>query len=181
MSDNRSNEQKLGDLITTHLREIPDFPEPGVLFRDITPLLADGQAFAEFIDLLADRYRGRIDAIAGLESRGFILAAPLAIKLGLGMLTIRKGGKLPGPVIGVDYSLEYGEARMEIRPDSVHEGDRVLVIDDVIDTGVTAKAAIELLERSGATAAGVCVLMELEALGGRNKISDYDVDAFVKF
>ncbi|OKL49973.1 adenine phosphoribosyltransferase [Boudabousia marimammalium] len=172
---------QLAELITTHLREIPDFPEKGILFRDITPLLADGEAFGQLIDLLAARYRGKVDAIAGLESRGFVLAAPLAIKLGVGMLTIRKGGKLPGPVIGVDYDLEYGSARMEIRPDSVRENDRVLIIDDVLATGGTAKAAIELVERSGASVTAVCVLMELLALKGRDQLSAYEVDAFVSF
>ena len=139
---------ELTDLVLDNLREIPDFPEPGVLFRDITPLLANGKAFKQLIDGLAEHYRGRIDAVAGLESRGFILAAPLATALGIGMLTVRKGGKLPGPVIGVDYALEYGTARMELRPDSVHEGDRVLVIDDVMATGGTAKASIQLLEQA---------------------------------
>ena len=161
---------ELTDLVLDNLREIPDFPEPGVLFRDITPLLANGKAFKQLIDGLAEHYRGRIDAVAGLESRGFILAAPLATALGIGMLTVRKGGKLPGPVIGVDYALEYGTARMELRPDSVHEGDRVLVIDDVMATGGTAKASIQLLEQAGARVEAICVLLELEGLGGRNVI-----------
>lgn len=161
---------ELTDLVLDNLREIPDFPEPGVLFRDITPLLANGKAFKQLIDGLAEHYRGRIDAVAGLESRGFILAAPLATALGIGMLTVRKGGKLPGPVIGVDYALEYGTARMELRPDSVHEGDRVLVIDDVMATGGTAKASIQLLEQAGARVEAICVLLELEGLGGHNVI-----------
>lgn len=161
---------ELTDLVLDNLREIPDFPEPGVLFRDITPLLANGKAFKQLIDGLAEHYRGRIDAVAGLESRGFILAAPLATALGIGMLTVRKGGKLPGPVIGVDYALEYGTARMELRPDSVHEGDRVLVIDDVMATGGTAKASIQLLEQAGARVEAICVLLELEGLGVRNVI-----------
>ena len=109
--------ESLTRLVLSHLREIPDFPEPGVLFRDITPLLADGGAFTELVDGLADLYRGRIDAVAGLESRGFILAAPLAVRLGIGMITVRKGGKLPGPVIGVDYALEYGRASIEMSDD----------------------------------------------------------------
>lgn len=161
---------ELTDLVLDNLREIPDFPEPGVLFRDITPLLANGKAFKQLIDGLAEHYRGRIDAVAGLESRGFILAAPLATALGIGMVVVRKGGKLPGPVIGVDYALEYGTARMELRPDSVHEGDRVLVIDDVMATGGTAKASIQLLEQAGASVEAICVLLELEGLGGRNAI-----------
>ena len=131
---------ELTELVLDNLREIPDFPEPGVLFRDITPLLANGEAFATLIDGLAGHYRGRIDAVAGLESRGFILAAPLAVRLGIGMLTVRKGGKLPGPVVGVDYDLEYGTARMELRPETVVPGQRVLVIDDVLATGGTAAA-----------------------------------------
>ncbi|MBV7363722.1 adenine phosphoribosyltransferase [Actinomycetaceae bacterium TAE3-ERU4] len=180
-----NNNERLAEIISSNLREIPDFPEPGVLFRDITPLLANGEAFAELIDELAKRYRGRIDAIAGLESRGFILAAPLAIALGIGMLTIRKAGKLPGPVIGVDYELEYGAARMEIRPDSVHEGDRVLIIDDVLATGGTASAAVELIEKSGAQAEAICVLMELKALKGREKLESLDnnveIDALLTF
>ena len=155
---------ELTDLVLDNLREIPDFPEPGVLFRDITPLLANGKAFKQLIDGLAEHYRGRIDAVAGLESRGFILAAPLATALGIGMVVVRKGGKLPGPVIGVDYALEYGTARMELRPDSVHEGDRVLVIDDVMATGGTAKASIQLLEQAGASVEAICVLLELEGL-----------------
>ncbi|MCS4484408.1 adenine phosphoribosyltransferase [Gleimia sp. 6138-11-ORH1] len=178
-----SNElnSRIGNLITENLREIPDFPEPGVLFRDITPLLANGEAFGKLIDALAEHYRGKVDAIAGLESRGFILAAPLAIKLGLGMITIRKAGKLPGPVIGVDYDLEYGSARMEVRPDSIHEGQRVLIIDDVLATGGTAAAAVELVRGLGAEVAGITVLLELEALKGRDKLPGLIVESGVTF
>lgn len=172
---------RIGDLITENLREIPDFPEPGVLFRDITPLLANGEAFGKLIDALAEHYRGKVDAIAGLESRGFILAAPLAIKLGLGMITIRKAGKLPGPVIGVDYDLEYGSARMEVRPDSIHEGQRVLIIDDVLATGGTAAAAVKLVRGLGAEVAGITVLLELEALHGRDRLPDLLVESGVTF
>ncbi len=172
---------RLGELITTHLREIPDFPEPGVLFRDITPLLADGEAFRELIDKLAEHYRGQIDAIAGLESRGFILAAPLATALGVGMITVRKAGKLPGPLIGVDYALEYGQARMELRPDSVKPGSRVLIIDDVLATGGTAAAAVELIHRCDAEVAAVAVLLELSELHGRDKLPGIKVESAVAF
>lgn len=172
---------ELGRVVLDNLREIPDFPEPGVLFRDITPLLANGPAFAGLIRGLASCYRGRIDAIAGLESRGFILAAPLAVELGLGMLTVRKGGKLPGPVLGVDYALEYGTARMELRPDTVEPGQRVLVIDDVLATGGTAAASIELLERAGAEVVGVCMLLELADLNGREQLRGRQVDSVVTF
>ena len=168
-------------LVEDNLREIPDFPEPGVLFRDITPLLANGPAFAELIDGLAEHYQGRIDAVAGLESRGFILAAPLAVRLGIGMLTVRKGGKLPGPVIGVDYALEYGTARMELRPETVRAGDRVLIIDDVLATGGTASASIKLLEQAGATVEAICMLLELTGLGGREKLPGRSIDSVVTF
>lgn len=172
---------RLGGLITTHLREIPDFPEPGVLFRDITPLLADGDAFRELVQRLAAHYRGQIDAIAGLESRGFILAAPLATALGVGMITVRKAGKLPGPLIGVDYQLEYGQARMELRPDSVKPGSRVLIIDDVLATGGTAAAAVELIHRCDAEVAAVAVLLELTELKGREKLPGIKVESAVAF
>lgn len=171
----------LTQLVTDNLREIPDFPEPGVLFRDITPLLANGEAFAELIDGLALHYRGRIDAVAGLESRGFILAAPLAMRLGIGMLTVRKAGKLPGPVIGMDYDLEYGSARMELRPDTVVENSRVLVIDDVLATGGTAKASTQLLEQAGAKVEAICMLMELSGLQGRKQLDGYAVESVVVF
>lgn len=172
---------ELTRLVEDNLREIPDFPEPGVLFRDITPLLANGPTFSALVTGLADHYRGRVDAVAGLESRGFILAAPLAVHLGVGMIVVRKGGKLPGPVIGVDYALEYGTARMEIRPETVPAGQRVLVIDDVLATGGTAAASIELLERTGAEVDAVCVLLELAELGGRSRIPRHQVDSVVTF
>ena len=173
--------ESLTRLVLSHLLEIPDFPEPGVLFRDITPLLADGQAFAALVEGLADHYRGRIDAIAGLESRGFILAAPLAVRLGVGMITVRKGGKLPGPVIGVDYALEYGTARMELRSETVTKGARVLVIDDVLATGGTAAASISLIEQAGATVEAICMLLELSDLGGRGRLQGREVDSIVIF
>lgn len=172
---------ELAELVQSHLREIPDFPEPGVLFRDITPLLADGRAFRRLITLLARLVGDDVDAVAGLESRGFILAAPLATTLEVGMLTVRKAGKLPGPVIGVEYSLEYGSAKVELRPETVAPGDRVLIIDDVLATGGTARAAIELVEQAGGVVAGVLVLLELLALDGRSKLTGYDVQSIVQF
>lgn len=172
---------ELTDLVREHVREIPDFPAPGVLFRDITPLLADGPAFEGLVRGLADNYRGRVDAVAGLESRGFILAAPLAIELGVGMITVRKAGRLPGPVIGVDYALEYGTARMELRPETIQQGQRVLVIDDVLATGGTGAAAIELVERSGGEVVALAMLLELAALGGRRKLDGYRVDSVLVY
>lgn len=173
--------KELTQLVLDNLREIPDFPEPGVLFRDITPLLSNGDAFANLIDGLAAHYRGHIDAVAGLESRGFILAAPLAVHLGIGMVIVRKAGKLPGPVLGVDYALEYGTARMELRPETVGEGSRVLVIDDVLATGGTAAASIDLLEQAGAKVESICMLLELAGLGGREKLAGRDIDSVVVF
>lgn len=171
----------LADLVHRNIRHIPDYPSPGVLFRDITPLLANGPAFAAVIDALAENYAGRVDAVAGLESRGFILAAPLALKLGVGMITVRKGGKLPGPVIGVDYTLEYGTARMELRPDSITAGQRVLVIDDVLATGGTARASVDLVEQAGGHVVGLAMLMELQELGGRARLEGYDVESVLAY
>ncbi|ETJ05953.1 MAG: Adenine phosphoribosyltransferase [Actinomyces urogenitalis DORA_12] len=172
---------ELSSLVLDNLREVPDFPEPGVLFRDITPLLANGEAFARFVDGLATHYRGHVDAVAGLESRGFILAAPLAVHLGLPLIVVRKGGKLPGPVLGVDYELEYGSARMELRAETVVPGQRVLVIDDVLATGGTAAASIALLEEAGAEVVGLCMLLELAGLGGRSKLPGRRIDSVVTF
>ena len=171
----------LADLIHENLREIPDYPEPGVLFRDITPLLANGEAFAKVIHTIAAHYAGRVDAVAGLESRGFILAAPLAIELGVGMITMRKAGKLPPPVIGVDYALEYGTARLEVRPETIHEGQRVLIIDDVLATGGTARAAVQLVEQSGGSVTGLVMLMELLGLNGRSKLDGYDLEVMLAY
>lgn len=172
---------ELSQLVLDNLREIPDFPEPGVLFRDITPLLANGPAFQKLIVGIADHYAGKIDAVAGLESRGFILAAPVAARLGIGMLLVRKAGKLPGPVIGVDYDLEYGSARLEVRPDSVPEGARVLVLDDVLATGGTAKASVDLIHMSGAEVAEIAVLMELKELEGAKRLGDIPFNSLVTF
>lgn len=173
--------QQLAKLIKENLREIPDFPKEGILFRDISPLLGNGQAFKELVKGLAEKYRGKIDVVAGLESRGFILAAPLALELGIGMIPVRKGGKLPGPVIGVDYQLEYGTARLELRPEMVKENERVLIIDDVLATGGTAAAAVKLIRQCGAKVESVLVLMELAELNGKSKLPDVDVEALVSF
>ncbi len=171
----------LADIVRENIREIPDYPSPGVLFRDITPLLANGPAFGALIDALAEHYEGQVDAVAGLESRGFILAAPLALHLGVGMITVRKAGKLPGPVIGVDYALEYGTARMELRPDTIHEGQRVLIIDDVLATGGTARASVQLVEQAGGVVVGLAMLMELTDLAGRDRLAGYTVESVLAY
>lgn len=169
------------EVVEANMREVQDFPTPGVLFRDFTPLVANAEAFSKLIKALADRYKGKVDAVAGLESRGFILAAPLALELGVGMVTVRKAGRLPGPVVGVDYDLEYGSARMELQPFTVEEGQRILVIDDVLATGGTAMAAFKLIEQAGGIATGLCVLIELAELDGRSALEGYTVDAVYKY
>ena len=181
MSEGYAFPQETVALVESNLRAVNDCPAPGVIFRDITPLIADPEGFRTLINILADRYRGKVDAVAGLESRGFILAAPLAYALGVGMVTVRKAGRLPGPVVGVDYDLEYGSARMELQPFTVEDGQRVLILDDVLATGGTANAAFDLIEQSGGEAVGLCVLIELADLGGRTKLAGREVEAILTF
>jgi len=165
-------------LITSRIRDIPDYPQPGVVFKDITPLLADAQAFAAVIDALA-AVDGPVDKVAGIEARGFILAAPVAWRLGAGFVPIRKKGKLPGPTFAQDYQLEYGTATIEVHTDAFASSDRVLVIDDVLATGGTARATADLVHRAGATVAGIAVLLELSFLGGRSRLADLPVSALL--
>jgi adenine phosphoribosyltransferase len=160
-------------------RVVPDFPQAGVEFRDITPLLADGTAFATVVEEIATRFRGRIDLVAGIEARGFILAAPVATRLGLGMVALRKATKLPPPVLAEDYTLEYAQATIELSPHAVTPGARVLVVDDVLATGGTAAAACRLLERAGARVEALVVLIELASLGGRAALGERDVHALL--
>lgn len=157
--------------ILAMLRDIPDFPEPGVSFKDITPLIADAALFAEVVRAHAQPWEGQVDAVAGLEARGFIFGTAVALHLGLGFIPVRKGGKLPGPTVGIDYELEYGTARIEIHEDAVAAGTRILVVDDVLATGGTAAAACKLLESCGAVVSGVEVLVEISALSGRRALA----------
>jgi adenine phosphoribosyltransferase len=150
------------------IRAVPDFPKPGVMFRDITPLLADGAAFARCVDALVEPWLDRgVQAVCGVESRGFILAAAMAQKMGAGFIPLRKPGKLPPPVMHADYALEYGTDRLEARVGTVKKGERVLLVDDVLATGGTLGAARHLLEQLGADLVGATVMIELLALQGR--------------
>ncbi len=169
---------ELTRLITTLVRDVPDYPQAGVVFKDITPLLADGKAFAAVVDALAVTY-GPVDKVAGIEARGFILAAPVACRLGVGFVPIRKKGKLPGATFAQDYDLEYGTATIEVLTDAFAPGERVLVIDDVLATGGTARATADLVQRTGARVAGLAVLLELSFLSGRAKLTDLPVSALL--
>jgi adenine phosphoribosyltransferase len=169
---------ELTELITAKIRDIPDYPQPGVIFKDITPLLADGKAFSAVVDGLADSYEG-IRKVVGIEARGFILAAPVACRLGAGFVPVRKKGKLPGPVFAEDYELEYGTATIEVHQDAFAPGDRVLIVDDVLATGGTAAATAALVRRSGAAVAAIVVMIELSFLHGRDKLSDLPVTSLL--
>ena len=157
----------LASLVSARLRDIPDFPEPGVLFKDFTPLLADPVAFAAVVDDAATRYRGRVDVVVGIEARGFMIGAATAYALGVGFVPVRKQGKLPAECEAADYALEYGTATIEIHRDAFAPGTRVLVMDDVIATGGTVAATCDLVERLGGEVVGVDVVVEIAALGGR--------------
>lgn len=163
------------------IRDVPDFPAPGVVFKDITPLLADPGALSKALDALAGPHReAGVTHVAGIESRGFILAAPVAERLGAGLVPIRKEGKLPWRTVSRSYDLEYGKATVEIHTDAVGPGDRVLVVDDVIATGGTAAAAVELVRDVGAVVRAVSVLVELALLGGRARL-DVPLEAVIVY
>jgi adenine phosphoribosyltransferase len=164
------------------IRDVPDFPEPGIVFRDITPVLSDPIAFSTIIDLIVVHFgRGNVDKVVGIEARGFILAAPVAYHFGAGVVPVRKKGKLPFETIDEEYSLEYGSASLEIHRDAVSPGERVLVVDDVLATGGTARAAASLVERIGGKVCGISCLIELDALEGRAKIADHDLFTLIHY
>jgi adenine phosphoribosyltransferase len=166
------------------IADVPDFPEPGILFKDITPLLADHTALETIVAALAAAARdgsGRpvVDKVLGMESRGFILGAPVALALGVGFVPVRKAGKLPRETYAVSYALEYGEATLEVHRDALQPGERVLLVDDVLATGGTARATVDLAERCGAEVHGIAVLMELGFLPGRDTVGDVPVTALL--
>ena len=157
------------------IRDVPDYPQPGVMFKDITPLLADPAGFGATVTALAGGH-DRVDKVVGIEARGFILAAPVAFKLGVGFVPVRKLGKLPAATLAQTYQLEYGTATVEVHVDSFAQGDRVLIIDDVLATGGTAAATAELVRRCGAEVTALSVLIELGFLGGRASLAGHGID-----
>ncbi len=164
------------------IRNIPDFPEKGVMFKDITPLLRDAQAYHAAVEQMAAPFKQtRIDAVVAIESRGFILGAPMAALLGVGFVPVRKAGKLPFHTYQVEYSLEYGTATVEIHRDGVLQGEQVLIVDDVLATGGTMAASAQLVEHSGATVAGMSVLIELDFLNGREQLKGYDLQSVIHY
>ncbi|MFL5790246.1 MAG: adenine phosphoribosyltransferase [Actinomycetota bacterium] len=164
------------------IRDVPDFPEPGIVFKDITPVLADPIAFSTIIDLIVVHFgRGNVDKVVGIEARGFILGAPVAYHFGAGIIPVRKKGKLPHDTLEESYALEYGSAALEIHKDAVQPGERVLVVDDVLATGGTAKAAASLVERVGGKVCGIATLIELEFLHGRDKLQGYDLFTLIQY
>jgi adenine phosphoribosyltransferase len=168
--------------VTTYIRSIPDFPIPGILFRDITPLLKDKAGFKAAIDLFVDRFKGKgIDYVVGIEARGYMLGAPLAYAIGAGFVPVRKPGKLPGTKYTEEYALEYGTNSLEIHDDAVGHGQRVLIVDDLLATGGTANATRRLLERLGAKIEGFAFLIELKDLKGREQLDGVDITTFISY
>src|SRR4051812_9457143 len=163
------------DLVGSLTRSIPDFPEAGIMFRDLTPVFADGPALHAVTQALVQPFRNQVDAVAGVEARGFLLSATAAYELGIGTLLIRKPGKLPGVVLSRSYTLEYGSAALEVQPADLPAGSRVLLVDDVLATGGTLAAAASLIEEAGWIVAGISVVMELDGLGGRDALPDREI------
>jgi adenine phosphoribosyltransferase len=164
------------------IRDVPDYPQPGILFRDITPLLQNAEALHRAVDLLAARYRDfGIDQVVGIESRGFIFGTPLAYLLGTGFVPVRKKGKLPARTVSIEYDLEYGSNVLEIHTDAVRPGQRVLIVDDLLATGGTTEGTMRLIESLGANVVSLAFLIELEALHGRARLSERDVYALLAY
>jgi adenine phosphoribosyltransferase len=167
--------------LSRFIRDIPDFPKPGIVFKDITPLLADATAFRAAIDRLIEPYRGRVDVVLGIESRGFIIGAPAAYALGTGLALVRKPGKLPHRTHAATYELEYGRDTLEIHHDALGDRHRVLVVDDLLATGGTAGAACQLVRHCGGEVVGCAFVVELAALRGRERLAGIDVTALLSY
>ncbi|MBI4350547.1 MAG: adenine phosphoribosyltransferase [Elusimicrobia bacterium] len=174
-----------GDLaakVKTLLRDVPDFPRKGIIFKDITPLLADHAAFSGMIKHFAARYgKAGITKVLGIEARGFLLASPIALELGAGLVPVRKKGKLPYRTVAASYALEYGTDTLELHEDAVKPGEKVLIVDDVLATGGTAAAVCELVEKLGGEVAGIAMMIELEFLKGRAKLAGRDIYSLIKY
>jgi len=170
----------LASLVASHVIDVPDFPQPGIVFKDLSPLFADGKALRAMTDGIVDHYRDAsggpgFEVVAGIEARGFVVAAAVAYAAGVGVVPVRKAGKLPRETLSAAYSLEYGEAVLEVHADAFVAGHRVLVVDDVLATGGTAAASLGLVEAAGGQVAGLCVLLELSFLNGRDRLPGRDV------
>jgi adenine phosphoribosyltransferase len=164
------------------IRDVPDFPQEGIVFKDITPVLADPIAFSTLIDLIVVHFgRGNVDKVVGIEARGFILASPVAYHFGAGFVPVRKEGKLPSETVAEEYSLEYGTATLEIHVDAVRPGERVLIVDDVLATGGTAKATASLVERIGGKVCGIACLIELDFLKGREQLPGHELFTLIHY
>jgi adenine phosphoribosyltransferase len=169
------------DELRRYVRDIPDFPRPGIVFKDITPLLADARALRAAITAICEPYEGQVDAVVGIESRGFVFGAPVAYRLGAGLVIARKPGKLPFRTITESYDLEYGTAALEIHTDGIAPGKRILVVDDLLATGGTAKAAVRLTERLGGKVLGCAFLIELGFLKGRSRLAPIECFAVIRY
>ncbi|HEY7599361.1 MAG TPA: adenine phosphoribosyltransferase [Candidatus Limnocylindrales bacterium] len=170
------------DDLRAKIREIPDFPKPGILFYDITTMLKDPAAFAEAVELMLEPFKGtKIDAVVGMESRGFIFSAPMAIQLGAGFVPVRKLGKLPAETVSVEYSLEYGTNTLEIHRDALSPGQKVLIVDDLLATGGTVLGTIELVQMLKAEVVGLSFLVELLFLKGRERLRDQNVNSVIQY
>ncbi len=173
----------MGDLrMEDFIRNVPDFPKEGIQFKDITPLLGNPDALETAVKALSEPFRDAgIDAVVAIEARGFLLGAPVAMDLGIGLVPVRKAGKLPWHTYGVDYALEYGSATLEMHQDALKEGSRALIVDDVLATSGTMQATVELVEKCGGTVVGIAVLIELAFLKGRDKLTDYDLRSLIVY
>jgi adenine phosphoribosyltransferase len=167
--------------LRSRVRDIADFPKPGIVFKDITPLLADADAFHATVDRFVERYRGRADVVLGIESRGFIIGAAVAYGLGTGVVLVRKPGKLPSQTYAARYELEYGSDALEIHHDAVGDHHRVLIVDDLLATGGTASAAVELVRRCGGSVVACAFLIELAFLNGRQRLGDCEVFSLITY
>jgi adenine phosphoribosyltransferase len=172
--------EELANLVASRVIDVPDFPKPGIVFKDLMPLFADGTAFARVIDAIVEHHQpAGFDIVAGIEARGFVIAAAVAYAAGVGVIPIRKAGKLPRQVHSATYALEYGEATLEVHADAFTADQRVLLVDDVLATGGTAAATLGLVERAGGVVSGFSVLLELEFLGARDRLPNRDVHALL--